>query len=95
MTPMNNRRVVITGCGAVTPIGIGKEAFWNALERGENGADFITLFDTAQHTTKIAAEVKDFNPENWLDKKRFAVQTVSFISRRRRQTWRWKIQDLT
>ena len=69
MTPMNNRRVVITGCGAVTPIGIGKEAFWNALERGENGADFITLFDTAQHTTKIAAEVKDFNPENWLDKK--------------------------
>ncbi|ANZ44715.1 beta-ketoacyl-[acyl-carrier-protein] synthase II [Cloacibacillus porcorum] len=66
---MNNRRVVITGCGAVTPIGIGKEAFWNALERGENGADFITLFDTAQHTTKIAAEVKDFNPENWLDKK--------------------------
>ena len=69
MTPMNNRRVVITGCGAVTPIGIGKEAFWNALERGENGADFITLFDTAQHTTKIAAEVKDFNPEKWLDKK--------------------------
>ena len=69
MTPMNNRRVVITGCGAVTPIGIGKEAFWNALERGENGADFITLFDTAQHITKIAAEVKDFNPENWLDKK--------------------------
>ena len=69
MTPMNNRRVVITGCGAVTPIGIGKEAFWNVLERGENGADFITLFDTAQHTTKIAAEVKDFNPENWLDKK--------------------------
>lgn len=69
MTLMNNRRVVITGCGAVTPIGIGKEAFWNALERGENGADFITLFDTAQHTTKIAAEVKDFNPENWLDKK--------------------------
>ncbi|MCD8162736.1 MAG: beta-ketoacyl-ACP synthase II [Synergistaceae bacterium] len=69
MTPMNNRRVVITGCGAVTPIGIVKEAFWNALERGENGADFITLFDTAQHTTKIAAEVKEFNPENWLDKK--------------------------
>ena len=65
MTPMNNRRVVITGCGAVTPIGIGKEEFWNALE----GADFITQFDTAQHTTKIAAEVKNFNPENWLDKK--------------------------
>lgn len=69
MTPMNNRRVVITGCGAVTPIGIGKEEFWSALERGENGVDYITLFDTEKHTTKIAAEVKNFNPENWLDKK--------------------------
>lgn len=69
MTPMNNRRVVITGCGAVTPIGIGKEAFWDALERGENGIGYITLFDTEQHNIKIAAEVKDFNPENWLDKK--------------------------
>ena len=55
MTPMNNRRVVITGCGAVTPIGIGKEEFWSALERGENGVDYITLFDTEKHTTKIAA----------------------------------------
>ena len=60
MTPMNNRRVVITGCGAVTPIGIGKEEFWSALERGENGVDYITLFDTEKHTTKIAAEVKKF-----------------------------------
>lgn len=69
MTPMNDRRVVITGCGAVTPIGIGKEEFWNALERGENGIDYITLFDTEKHTTKIAGEVKNFAPENWLDKK--------------------------
>lgn len=69
MRPENKRRVVITGCGAVTPIGIGKEEFWKALERGENGADFITLFDTEKHATKIAAEVKNFNPENWLDKK--------------------------
>ena len=49
MTPMNNRRVVITGCGAVTPIGIGKEEFWSALERGENGVDYITLFDGKAH----------------------------------------------
>ncbi|MEG1602373.1 MAG: beta-ketoacyl-ACP synthase II [Cloacibacillus sp.] len=69
MTPMNNRRVVITGCGAVTPIGIGKDAFWEALERGENGADYITLFDTEKHNNKIAAEVKNFDPELWLDKK--------------------------
>lgn len=69
MTPMNDRRVVITGCGAVTPIGIGKDEFWSALERGVNGADYITLFDTTKHTTKIAAEVKNFDPERWLDKK--------------------------
>ena len=66
---MNARRVVITGCGAVTPIGIGKEAFWSALERGENGVGLIESFDTSKHPVKIAAEVKDFNPEVWFDKK--------------------------
>lgn len=60
---------MITGCGAVTSIGIGKEEFWKALERGDNGADYITNFDASKHTSKIAAEVKNFNPENWLDKK--------------------------
>lgn len=69
MTSNNDRRVVITGCGAVTPIGIGKDEFWNALERGDNGVDYITLFDTEKHTTKIAAEVKNFSPDAWLDKK--------------------------
>ncbi len=69
MTSMNDRRVVITGCGAVTPIGIGKEEFWNALERGESGVDYITLFDTEKHSVKIAAEIKNFNPEKWLDRK--------------------------
>ncbi|MDO5562378.1 MAG: beta-ketoacyl-ACP synthase II [Synergistaceae bacterium] len=63
------RRVVITGVGAVTPIGLGKDEFWRALEEGRNGADYITLFDTSAHVTKIAAEVKGFDPELWLDKK--------------------------
>jgi 3-oxoacyl-[acyl-carrier-protein] synthase II len=63
------RRVVITGIGAVTPIGLGKDEFWNALAEGRNGIDFIKLFDTANYTTKIAGEVKDFDPEKWLDKK--------------------------
>ncbi|MEG1501884.1 MAG: beta-ketoacyl-ACP synthase II [Synergistaceae bacterium] len=63
------RRVVITGLGAVTPIGCGKEEFWNALEEGKNGVANITLFDTTNHNSKIAGEIKDFNPENWLDKK--------------------------
>lgn len=63
------RRVVITGTGAVTPIGIGKEAFWKALEEGKNGVGLITLFDTSKHAVKIGAEIKNFNPEDWLDKK--------------------------
>lgn len=74
------RRVVITGLGAVTPIGMGKDEFWKNLEEGKNGIDYITLFDTAQHATKIAGEVKNFMPEEWLDKKeaRRADRVVQF-----------------
>lgn len=63
------RRVVITGVGAVTPIGLGKNEFWEALEEGKNGVGYISLFDASSHVTKIAAEVKNFDPEIWLDKK--------------------------
>lgn len=63
------RRVVITGAGAVTPIGLGKEEFWKALGEGKNGVGFTTLFDASAHSTKISAEVKNFNPEDWLEKK--------------------------
>ena len=63
------RRVVITGVGAVTPIGLGKEEFWKALEEGKSGVGPITLFDASNHSVKIAAEVKNFDPERWLDKK--------------------------
>ena len=63
------RRVVITGAGAVTPIGIGKEEFWKSLEEGKSGVGLITLFDTSKHSVKIGAEAKDFDPEQWLDKK--------------------------
>ncbi|NLV82678.1 MAG: beta-ketoacyl-ACP synthase II [Synergistaceae bacterium] len=62
-------RVVITGVGPVTPIGLGKDEFWKALEEGKNGVDFITLYDTSAHVTKIAAEVKGFDIGNWMDKK--------------------------
>ncbi len=63
------RRVVITGVGAVTPIGIGKEDYWKALEEGKSGVGPITLFDASEHSVKIGAEIKDFDPEKWLDKK--------------------------
>ena len=66
---MNKRRVVITGMGAVTPIGIGLEEYWQGLIEGRNGIDLITHFDTTKFDTKFAAEVKNFRPEDYLDKK--------------------------
>jgi 3-oxoacyl-[acyl-carrier-protein] synthase II len=66
---MNNRRVVVTGMGAVTPIGIGITEYWKGLVEGKNGVGLITKFDASKFDTKFAAEVKDFNPENYIDKK--------------------------
>ncbi|SES66758.1 3-oxoacyl-[acyl-carrier-protein] synthase II [Natronincola peptidivorans] len=63
------RRVVVTGLGCVTPIGTGKDEFWKGLTSGVSGIDLITKFDTSDYPTKIAAEVKDFNPEVYIDKK--------------------------
>lgn len=66
---MNKRRVVITGMGAVTPIGIGLQKYWEGLIEGRNGVGLITHFDTTKFDTKFAAEVNNFNPEDYLDKK--------------------------
>ncbi|MCT4606376.1 MAG: beta-ketoacyl-ACP synthase II [Marinisporobacter sp.] len=63
------RRVVVTGIGAVTPIGSGKENFFNALKLGKCGIDKITKFDTTDFTAQIAGEVKDFEPTDYIDKK--------------------------
>ncbi len=63
------RRVVITGIGVVSPIGIGKKEYWQALKEGKNGVGHITLFDASDFPVKIAAEVKDFDPTKWMDKK--------------------------
>ena len=63
------KRVVITGLGAVTPIGLGREEFWNNLIEGKSGIGYITRFDTSNHDTKIAAEVKDFDPSLYMNKK--------------------------
>ena len=54
------RRIVITGLGCVTPVGIGKDMFWDAIKTGKSGVGPITRFDTKDFTCKIAAEVKDF-----------------------------------
>lgn len=66
---MNKRRVVVTGLGAVTPIGNTVTDFWNALLQGKNGANIISKFDTVNHTTKFACEVKNFDPLIYIDKK--------------------------
>lgn len=77
---MNNqqRRVVVTGLGAVTPIGIGVKEFWENALAGKSGAGKITAFDAAQYDTKIACEVKNFNPLDYLDKK--AVQRMDLFT---------------
>ena len=63
------RRVVITGMGCVTPIGIGREAFWNGLQRGESGVRRIETFDVSNHAVKIAAQVQGFDWEAELSPK--------------------------
>lgn len=63
------RRVVVTGVGLVTPIGIGKEEFWKNLIAGKSGIGLITQFDTEGFDAKIAGEVKDFDFANYGDKK--------------------------
>jgi 3-oxoacyl-[acyl-carrier-protein] synthase II len=63
------RRVVITGMGCVTPLGIGREAFWNALIKGESGVRRIESFDVSNSPVKIAAEVRDFDWEAQLNPK--------------------------
>ncbi|MCI0473099.1 MAG: beta-ketoacyl-ACP synthase II [Ignavibacteria bacterium] len=63
------KRVVVTGLGTVTPIGLNVEDFWNSLIEGKSGVDFITYFDTTEFDTKFAAELKGFDPLNYMDRK--------------------------
>ncbi|MDR3589660.1 MAG: beta-ketoacyl-ACP synthase II [Negativicutes bacterium] len=63
------KRVVVTGMGAITPIGIGKDDFWQALLAGKSGIARVTRFDPSEYATQIAGEVKDYDPGNYMDKK--------------------------
>jgi len=63
------RRVVVTGVGVIACNGIGKEAFWEAIQSGKTGIDSITSFDASKFTTRFAGEVKDFKPELYVDRK--------------------------
>ncbi len=64
-----SRRVVVTGLGAVTPIGNSVDDFWASVKAGKIGIDHITKFDTTDYKCHIAAELKDFNPQDFMDRK--------------------------
>ncbi|MCA6079565.1 beta-ketoacyl-ACP synthase II [Candidatus Endomicrobiellum agilis] len=65
-----NKRIVITGIGVVTPIGIGNTEFTKALKEGKSGVSAIELFDASAYSTRFAASIKNFDPEKFIDKKR-------------------------
>lgn len=64
------KRVVITGLGAITPIGKNTKEYWNNLLNGKSGTNEITRFDTTNFKTKFACEIKDYDPINYFEKKR-------------------------
>ena len=63
------QRVVITGIGLVTPIGIGKQQFWDSLSRGVSGISRVTSFDITNYPCQIAGEVLDFDPTDFIDRR--------------------------
>src|SRR5919197_4072648 len=69
MSLNGRRRVVITGIGAVTPLGNDVETSWQNLLAGESGAAEIKQFDSSDYFVHFACEVKDFDPHNWIDRK--------------------------
>jgi 3-oxoacyl-[acyl-carrier-protein] synthase II len=66
---MSKRRVVVTGIGMISPLGIGNEPTWQGLLEGRSGIDRITKFDASEFACKIAGEVRGFEPEKWIEKK--------------------------
>ena len=66
---MELKRVVVTGIGAVTPLGLSAEETWKNLVAGVSGADNIKQFDATRYKTQFACEVKDFDPSQWIDRK--------------------------
>ena len=78
------RRVVVTGMGAITPIGNNVETFWNNVKAGVLGIDEITKFDTTDYSAKLAAEVKDFNAKEVLGYFKSSCCKSSFCSVRYR-----------
>ena len=66
---MLNRRVVVTGLGIVSPSGNTVETFWDNIKNGRSGIGPVTRFDCSDYPVRIAGEVRDFNPEDWVGRK--------------------------
>ena len=64
-----NQRVLVTGMGIISPLGLDVSSTWDGLIDGRSGVDFITAFDSEGYDTRFAAEVKGFDPEDYLDRK--------------------------
>jgi 3-oxoacyl-[acyl-carrier-protein] synthase II len=69
MTDYKRKRVVVTGVGAITPIGNTPSEYWEGLLSGRNGIDYITAFDASKHDCRIAGEVKNFDPHEYMERK--------------------------
>ncbi len=76
---METKRVVITGLGIVSPLGIGLDENWDAVQNGRSGIGLITRFDTTDFPVKIAGEVKNFNPEDYIEDKKEIKKMDTFL----------------
>src|SRR5438132_6378136 len=75
---MNDRRVVLTGLGVLTPVGNDLETFWKNLQNGVSGITTITAFDTSQYDCHIGGEVRDFDPKKYFSNPKDARRTDRF-----------------
>src|SRR5919204_5637726 len=70
------RRVVVTGLGLITPLGTGVQKTWEGICKGTSGIDRISLFDASEYPAQLAGEVKDFNPEDFIERKEIKKMDV-------------------
>ena len=74
---MTKKRIVVTGLGVVSSIGIGKDAFWDNLTKGKSGVSEVSSYDTSKHVTHSGGEIKDFKVENFINKRK--VDSVKWM----------------
>src|SRR5438552_16641721 len=84
---MTKRRVVVTGIGMISPLGVGNEPTWKGLLEGRSGIGRITKFDPTAFACQIAGEVRGFKPEDWIEKKRSKNPTPSSTTPSPRRRW--------